>query len=292
MLLFLYAKLMERGLVYEQTSYYVRAGQILKPFTFGGYKVAIVRFLLSVSTGALLFAGSSAWAEPVSVDLSSFANGSWCNVGGGPLVNCNTLPTGTQSVNGQTFNIAGANGGNNAWFSSVAANNSSGTVSLVVPVNVANVVNVYTLMNTMWGQSVNAYDTITFTGSQGATYSVALLGNYAVRDYNRYIWTNSISATANSMSAWNNYSVGGWQRLDEQVFALPSDFADQTLNTITITDMGNDNFSRLFLAGLTLDTADTGALDPPSSVPEPAALLLSAGGLIGLGLLGRRRSGV
>jgi hypothetical protein len=250
--------------------------------------MVILRWALSIPLGILVWGGSAGLAEPVMVDLSNYANGSWCNVGGGPLVYCNSMPSGVQTFNGETFNIAGSNGGNNAWFSSVAANNGSGSVSLVVPVNVANVVNVYTLLNTMWGQSGTSYDTITFTGSAGDTYSVDLMGNYAIRDYNRYIWTNSISASANSFSVWNNYGIGGWQRLDEQIFALPAAFADETLQTITITDRGDVDFSRIFLSGLTLETA----ADPPDAptVPEPAAILLTAAGFIGIGLLGRRTS--
>lgn len=246
--------------------------------------MAVVRLLMSASVAALVLAGSAALADPVSIDLSGFANGSWCNVGGGPLVNCGTMPTGKQSFNGQTFNIAGANGGNNAWFASVAANNGSGAVSLVIPVNIANVVNVDTLLNTMWGQSGTSYDTITFTGSAGASYSIALMGDSAIRDYNQYVWTNSVSSTAHSSQFWSNGLVGGFQRLDEQVFALPTAFADQTLETITITDNGGDDFSRIFLSGLNVETAG----DPPTTVPEPAALFLTAGGFIGLGLLGRR----
>lgn len=87
------------------------------------------------------------------------------------MVNCTALPSGSQVFNGQNFDIAGANGGNNAWFSSAAANNGPGSVSLTIPVNVANVVSAYTLMNTFWGQSgATPYDSVTFTGSLGNVY--------------------------------------------------------------------------------------------------------------------------
>lgn len=250
--------------------------------------MAIIRSAMIFVVAVLIFAASPAQADIVNVDLSGVANGSWCDVGGGPLVNCSIMPSGMQTFNGQSFDIAGANGGNNAWFASVAANNGPGTVSVVVPVNVANVTSVYTLLNTMWGQSGASYDTVTFAGSAGASYSITLTGDNAIRDYNQYIWTNSISASANSVTAWNNYGSGGGQRLDQQTFVLPSDFGNQTLQTITLTDTGNDDFSRIFLAGLTVNTA--GDSDPPSSVPEPITVLLAAGGLIGLGLLGRRNS--
>ena len=126
---------------------------------------------LQISFLVVLVCASTAGATSVSIDLSAFANGSWCNVGGGPMVNCTALPSGSQVFNGQNFDIAGANGGNNAWFSSAAANNGPGSVSLTIPVNVANVVSAYTLMNTFWGQSgATPYDSVTFTGSLGNVY--------------------------------------------------------------------------------------------------------------------------
>ncbi len=241
--------------------------------------------LMRISAVLFAFAACMANAESVAINLSSAANGAWCNVGGGYLVNCESMPSGQQLFNASLFSIAGANGGNNAWFSSVAANNGAGSVSLAIPVNLPNVTSVHTLLNTLWGQNGTSYDTVTFTGSSGAVYSVNLTGNYAIRDYNQYIWTNSLNPAANSVAVWNNYASGGGQRLDEQTFILPQAFGDQTLETITITDNGANVFSRIFLAGLTVDTA---AADPASSVPEPAVLLLTAGGLIAMGLLRRR----
>lgn len=223
--------------------------------------------------GAIVTFSTAAFSDEVPIDLSSVANASWCNVGR-PMFGCTTLPTGSLDVNGTTFNIAGGNGGNNAWFSSVAANNGSGTVSVTIPVNVANATKVFTLMNTFWGQA-SAEDVITFTGSAGATYSVNLIGNQDVRDYNDYIWTNSISG--NTAAAWSN---GSGQRLDEQTFVLPASFANQMLESITVTDSGNDVFSRIFLAGLTVD---------PVSTPEPATMALVGVALIGAGLFFRRK---
>lgn len=199
------------------------------------------------------------------------------------MVDCTSLPSGNQTYNGQPFDIAGSNGGNNAWFSSVAANNGSGSVSLTIPVNVSGVVSAYTLMNTFWGQSGASYDAVTFTGSLGTVYTVTLMGNSDIRDYNNYIWTNSTGASG-TINAWNNYASGGSQRLDEQIFLLPGVFASETLTSIKITDTGGDTFSRLFLAGLTLDTNDNS-----TATPEPASLLLTAAGLMAAGILGLRR---
>ncbi len=124
------------------------------------------------------------------------------------MFGCSTLPTGIQTFNGTNFNIAGANGGNNAWFSSVAANNGPGTVSVTIPVNVVGATSVSTLMNTFWGQSGTSYDMITFTGTGGVSYSVNLTGNSSVRDYNNYIWTNSVSGP--TQMAWTNDGSQRW----------------------------------------------------------------------------------
>jgi len=198
------------------------------------------------------------------------------------MYGCSTLPSGTLNVNGTVFDIAGANGGNNAWFSSAAANNGPGTVNVTIPINLKGATTVYTLMNTFWGQTVGSYDTVTFTGSSGTTYSVDLYGDKDIRDYNAADWTNSVSG--NTQQAWTNSTDS--QRLDMQTFVLPSDFADQTLVSMTITDNASTVYSRIFLAGLTVDPAD------PVTVPEPAPLALVGGVLIAAGIFFRRRRAV
>jgi PEP-CTERM motif len=233
-------------------------------------------------SGAMTIAFAAAGlASSVAVDLSSYANGSWCNVSGGTMYGCASLPTGQQTYNGETFNIAnGPNG--NAWFSSVAAGNGAGTVSLTIQTNVTNAVTVKTLMNTFWGQSGTSYDSITFQGTGGATFSENLTGNNTLRDYNNYVWTNSIVQP--TTTAWTDVS----QRFDEQTFVLPASFQGQTLTSITITDWGNDMFSRAFLAALTVDTLSTPNADP--TTPEPGTLALVGVSLLGVGAFFRRKS--
>ena len=241
--------------------------------------------LTLVSGLTLLFLSPAAvLADTVLVDLSTIANGTWCNAGGERMWNCTTLPSGKQIFDGQAFNISGAGGGNNAWFASVAANDGAGTVDITVPINVAGAKSVQTLINTFWGQSGTSYDTITFTGSAGAKYSVDLAGNSGIRDYNNWVWTNSISGT--TQEVWNN---GEGQRLDEQIFTLPAAFANQTLESMTISDTGNYYFSRAFLAALTVDTIGAAADPPSADAPEPMSLTLVGGTLLALGLLFRRR---
>lgn len=229
-----------------------------------------------LTSGAILCAFATAgMADSVAVDLSTYANGSWCNVGGGAMYGCAALPTGQQTYNGQTFNIAnGASG--NAWFSSVQANGGSAPQTLTINVNIMNATSVNTLMNTFWGQSGMALDTIEFIGSMG-TETQTLTGNNTLRDYNNWVWTNSINAP--TTVAWTDTT----QRLDEQTFSL-GQYAGEDLTQIVITDSGNQNFSRAFLAALTVDT------DPdPATIPEPGYLALVGGTLLGAGVLFRRK---
>ncbi len=219
-------------------------------------------------------------AASVSVDLSSVANGSWCNAGGLVMFGCSSLPTGLQTYNGESFNIAGGNGSPyNAWFSSVAAGNARGTTSVTIQANVTNATSVKTLMNTFWGQSGTSYDTITFNGSKGS-FSESLTGNNSLRDYNNWVWTNSISQP--TTVAWTDTN----QRFDEQTFSL-GNYAGENLTSVTITDWGNEYFSRAFLAALTVDTA--GTTSGATVTPEPSYLAFVGASLLGVGLLFRRK---
>jgi hypothetical protein len=180
-------------------------------------------------------------------------------------------PSGNVTLGGVPFTIPTR--GNNAYSSEVATGNGSGTATLIIPVNVADVDMVHTLINTIWGQSgPNSYLSLTFNGTGGATYTDNLVGNINVRDYNDDGFTDTINGT----STINVVSLeGGQHRLDEQNIVLPASFQDQILTSITLTDSGNENFQRAILAGLTVQSA-------VSSVPEPSTLLTS---VIGAGLL-------
>ncbi|MGC2245081.1 MAG: hypothetical protein WA609_00635 [Terriglobales bacterium] len=192
------------------------------------------------------------------ISISSFANDSWCGLS---LFGCSTFQYGTKHYDGIAYTLLGNKKGtaNTAWFASVAAGQGSGTVSITIPVNVAKVKTVYTLMNTEWGSTQSGLITITFTGSEGATWTFDPVGNVNIRDYNNGGYTNTCicqlpgavgqSATIN---AWTNSA--GQQRLDEQVYELPAAFATQTLESITITDSGGENIQRAILTAVTVST--------------------------------------
>ncbi len=217
-------------------------------------KVSILMLMFCLGTG---LANAAPKPKLIPVDISAIVNTTWCS---SEIINCSTYPFGAQTYDGIPYLIPGNAQGtvNNFWSSEIAAGGGSGTVSVTVPINVAKVKTVYTLMNTLWGSTQSGLITVTFTGSNGATWTFDPVGNVNVRDYNNGSTTNGIACQipggvgqSATINAWVN---GEGQRLDEQVYELPAAFRTQTLVSMTITDSGNSNFQRSFLAGLTVST--------------------------------------
>ena len=217
------------------------------------HRLAILLLILCLSTGL-------ANAANKTISLASVINNSWCGDLGVYNLNCSTFPYGTKHYNGIPFLIAGDKEGteNNAWFSDFAAGGGGSPVSITIPINVAKVKTVYTLMNTLWGSTASGLLSITFTGSDGATWTFDPIGGVNVRDYNNGSYTDTCICQlpggvgqAGTINAWVN---GKGQRLDEQIYELPAEFATQTLVSITITDSGNEGVQRSFLAALTVST--------------------------------------
>lgn len=195
------------------------------------------------------------------IDISSLTDTTWCGAPLGGLINCPTFPYGEQTYDGIPFLIPGNAEGtaNNIWHSDVAAGGGSGTVSITIPINVAKVKTVYTLINTYWGSTQSGLLSVTFTGSAGATWTFNPIGGTNIRDYNDGSYTDTIACQlpngvgkSATINAWVN---GDGQRLDEQVFELPAAFRTQTLVSITLTDNGNSGEQRSFLAAVTVSTA-------------------------------------
>jgi hypothetical protein len=224
---------------------------------FGGImksrKISILVLLICAGAGL----AQAAKVKTTLVDISSVANTTWCS---GEINNCSTYPFGAQTYDGVPYLIPGNAQGtaNNFWSSEIAAGGGSGTVSVTVPINLAKVKTVYTVMNTLWGSTQSGLITVTFTGSNGATWTFDPVGNVNVRDYNSGSATNSIACQlpgavgqSATINAWVN---GDGQRLDEQVYELPAAFKTQTLVSMTITDSGNSGLQRSFLAAVTVST--------------------------------------
>jgi hypothetical protein len=216
-------------------------------------KLSTLLFVFCLGTGL-----ASAAKKPI--NISSVANRSWCGDLGIYNLNCDTFPFGTKHYNGIPFLISGNKKGtvNSAWFSDFAAGGGGGVVSVTIPVHVAKVKTVYTLMNTIWGSTESGLLSITFTGSDGATWTFDPIGGVNVRDYNNGNYTDTCicqlpggAGQSTTINAWVN---GDGQRLDQQIYELPAAFATQTLESITITDSGNEELQRSFLAALTVST--------------------------------------
>jgi len=217
------------------------------------FQFAVVLFFLSMSI-------APAFAGDTQVNISNEANSTWCGEPYNQPINCSTFPTGSQTYNSVGFDIPTSN---NAWFADVAAQGQSGQVSVKIPVNVKNVKTVYTLMNTLWGSKTKDLLTITFTGTGGASWTYEIIEGSDTRDYNNGNYLNTIDCRlpsiptktlgkSGSVSAFTNKKG---QRLDMQMFELPTSFAGQTLVSVTITDNGGPEVQRSFLAAMTVSTS-------------------------------------
>lgn len=159
----------------------------------------------------------------------------------------------------------------NAWHSHYAAPGNYEPVTLEIPVNVYGVKQVFTLINTFWGQTI-AKARLEFEGDDTAFLSLDLVGGWNVRDY--YKWS-LFPQTINDPNTQLVVDLAS-MRLDMQTTLLPADFWDENLAVIRLVDYGGINMSRTFLAGVTVN-----------AVPVPAAAWLLGSGL--LGLFGLRR---
>ncbi|MGA2590436.1 MAG: hypothetical protein ABSH32_11005 [Bryobacteraceae bacterium] len=209
-------------------------------------------FRLASSFLAIALTAASAPAGEIPIDISGLVDVPWtylpppCQ---GGINNGTTFPTGSQNFGGVPLSIPA--GPNNYWNGGVAANCESGTVRVTIPVGVSGVTSAFTLLNSMWGQpGPQAYLFVTFRGSDGATVTAPLVGGVNVRDFNNDGFQNTINNTTTTQ-VWAN---GLGQRLDRQEYILPAAFASQVLTSVTITDTGNESFSRAILSALTVST--------------------------------------
>jgi hypothetical protein len=157
--------------------------------------------------------------------------------------------------------------GPNIYNSNLDAAFGSGTVSVEIPIGLAGVTALHTLINTGWGQpGPESFASVTFTFSDATTIVHELIGGVDVRDHFGGEWTNTIGgATTNVFSTVLNGHAGlGEYRIDKQRFDL-SAYSDKTLVSITLADFGGYEFQRAYLFGVTVE-----------SVPEPPSIVSAA----------------
>jgi hypothetical protein len=192
-------------------------------------------------------------AGEIPIDVSSVVNEPWTFSGpdGAGIINGSTFPSGSQNFGGVPFMIPA--GPNNYWNGAAAADFGAGTVHVTVPIGLAGVTSVFTLINTFWGEpGPDAYLSITFKWRNGATRAEQLVGDVNVRDYNNDGNTNSINNTT-TVQVWDN---GLGQRLDRQEYLIPLDLVNEVLESVTLTDTGNqgEGNSRGVFSALTVST--------------------------------------
>lgn len=175
-------------------------------------------------------------------------------------------PEGMVTLGGIPFNIQNV-GGNNAWNAEGVSGPQPHVLS--IPLNIPNVTEAHTLINTFYGQpGPTSYVTLELFGTGGAYYRKDLIGNVDVRDHFFAGNTNSINGT----STINVYSSGGGRglenRLDKQQLFLPSAFQGQSLTEFRLTSTGGVGISDASIQGLTFVTA-------AAAVPAPATAVLA-----------------
>jgi hypothetical protein len=190
-------------------------------------------------------AAASARAGEIPIDISGLVNAPWTY----QLTNGSGFPTGNQNFGGVPFSIPV--GPNNWWSALLATDGGPGTATLTIPVGVTGVTSAFTLLNTECGQlGPAAYLFVTFKWSNGATATQQLVGDVNVRDYNNDGCADAINNTSTTQ-IWTN---GLGQRLDRQEYILPAASTSEVLTSVTITDTGNDYFSRAIFSSLTVST--------------------------------------
>ena len=178
--------------------------------------------------------------------------------------------------------------------------------SITINVSIPDVTDVYTLINAYitaaFIEPETILATIEFVDGNGDTETFDLVIDDDIRNFEdngtdtealnevsltgvtaENAFTCSYPDCLGSFGTGNvNTGAQGTYNIDEQGFALDSDFATYGLDQIIITDEFNN--ATPILLGITAAS--------PTAVPEPASLSMFVAGLVGLGALRRRRKAV
>lgn len=251
--------------------------------------------IAGITCGTLLgVCAATAYADDTATNINPCAltscNNSWASQYHGSAIAAALISgnTGTgitfSDWNGNDVAIGPAGNG--------SVHSGSATLAFGSPIMLTSDAVVNTLMNNFYGTANAVEAVVTFTNSKGATASFSLVGDQTIRDYNNYIYTNSLQGFNSNIAYgkvtaqewWNDnaqFSNGDTQRLDVQSFTLPSSWAGTGLVSMTVSDPSHGDWD--VLSGLQVN--DHGSV----GVPEPGTLALMGFGLAGLGSVRRRR---
>ncbi|MCU0869682.1 MAG: PEP-CTERM sorting domain-containing protein [Burkholderiales bacterium] len=230
--------------------------------------------LVALATGLAAFDAAAAAPSYITIDQTNIGNGQFASSG---FIGGSAYPTGDQTFLGVPFALPGDK--LYMWHSAFATG--PNPRSIEIPVGLAGVDRLHTLMGTWWGERADgAYASITFVGTGVEDFTVMLDGGVHIRDYNyNPTYTTTLGAATEVWNSTGTVGAAAGQHIDMQVFDLPDRFLTTTLEKIIVTDDGGEGFQRVFIAASTAYV-----------VPEPSTVAMLAAGVALLGASARRRA--
>ncbi len=156
----------------------------------------------------------------------------------------------------EPFTLATYSGGGTGIIQTASASQSTPS-SFDIPVNIVDPTEVYTLINSAYGEYGDTVGAVEFEATGGLTYTVDLVEGQNIRDHNNDGYEDSIGLAGLGDTYLGSASYGGGQvRLDEQGFVLPAAFQSATLTDIILLGYGNVPDGEPFMAAATVATAN------------------------------------
>jgi hypothetical protein len=216
-------------------------------------------------TACAITAATPCFAKPpvlAPVDFSACANNN--QVIGNPVgVSTGNALTKDSKL---TFTLLDPTTGNNVWVGSAGG-------QIEIKLSVPSPTAVYLLMNSYYGQSAIANAKVIFKGSNSTHRGTTLIGNTTIRDFNNWVWTNTINGKS-AQEWWTNNLNPQPQdqshRMDTHYFNLSTEFAGQTLTEIIIQSPTNAGVNYMEPALFAIGVAYSGA---SGTIPSTCKLM-------------------